>query len=159
MLKISSSVEYGSRIVVHLASQKADDPLTAEKLASAENIPRDYVDQILMRLRRADIVVSRRGASGGYLLARDAKDISVGSVMRAVDDGVFESICEKYADGDQACAHTDECGIRPVWQRLAALVEEFLNQVSITELCESEASVETRVAQLFGQTDKSSSQS
>lgn len=155
MLKISSSVEYGSRIIVHLAAQKADDPITAEDLSESENIPRDYVDQLLMRLRRADIVVSRRGARGGYLLAKPAKDISVGSVMRAVDDGVFESICEKYSDGDQVCAHTDECGIRPVWQRLASLVEEFLDQVSITELQESEACVETRVAQLFGQTDKS----
>lgn len=155
MLKISSSVEYGSRIVVRLASQKADDPMTAERLAESENIPRDYVDQLLMRLRRAGIVVSRRGVRGGYLLAKPAEDISVGSVMRAVDDGVFESICEKYADGDQVCAHTEECGIRPVWQRLASLVENSLDKVSITELRKSEACVETRVAQLFAQTDKS----
>ncbi len=154
MLKISSSVEYGSRIIVHLASQKTDDPLSAEKLAESENIPRDYVDQLLMRLRRAGIVISRRGARGGYLLARDAKDISVGSVMRAVDEGVFEAICEKYSGGDLACAHSDECGIRPVWQKLAALVEDFLDKVSIIELRESEARVETRVAQLFGQADK-----
>ena len=155
MLKISSSVEYGSRIIVHLAGQKGDQPLSAEKLAESENIPRDYVDQLLLRLRRAEIVVSRRGAHGGYLLARDAKDISVGSVMRAVDDGVFESICEKYADGDQDCGHTEECGIRPVWQRLASLVEEFLDKISIVELCQNEAKVETRVAQLFGTIEKS----
>ncbi len=155
MLKISSSVEYGNRIIVRLASQKAGDPLSAEKLAEAENVPRDYVDQLLMRLRRADIVVSRRGAHGGYLLARAAKDISVGSVMRAVDEGVFESICEKYSDGDTACTHSTECGIRPVWARLGILVEEFLDKVSILELREKESCVETHVAKLFSSAKKS----
>ena len=86
MLKISSSVEYASRIMVHLASMDGKVPETAEKLAVSENIPRDYVDQILMRLRRSGLVVSRRGAHGGYLLARDASRISIGSVIRAVDE-------------------------------------------------------------------------
>ncbi|MFH2204732.1 MAG: Rrf2 family transcriptional regulator [Elusimicrobiota bacterium] len=150
MLKISSSVEYGSRVIVHLAAQDPQDPLTAEKIAASENIPRDYVDQLLMRLRRAGLVISRRGARGGYLLAKPTKEISVGSVMRAVDAGVFESICEKYAEGDQQCSRASDCGIRPVWQRLGVLIEKFLDSVSITEL----QATESRVAKLFADVEK-----
>lgn len=151
MLKISSSVEYGSRIMVRLASSDQETPFTAEKLSITENIPRDYVDQLLMRLRRANLIISRRGARGGYLLSGPAEKISVGSVMRAVDEGVFESICEKYSEGNQQCTHSSDCGIRPVWQRLAVLVENFLDQVSILELGANESCVETRVAKLFAQ--------
>ena len=152
MLKISSSVEYGSRIMVHLASKGDDSPSTAESISASENIPRDYVDQLLMRLRRANLILSKRGARGGYLLARPVKEISVGNVMRAVDDAVFESICEKYAEGTLACSHSSECGIRPVWKTLAVLVEKFLDQVSILELQGKESFVEDRVSQLFAET-------
>ncbi|PCI33703.1 MAG: hypothetical protein COB53_12050 [Elusimicrobia bacterium] len=149
MLKISSSVEYAARIMVRLSSLRDHETISAEILASSENVPRDYVDQILQRLRRAELVASRRGAHGGYRLARVASEISVGNILHAVDDGVFESVCDKYAHGSNQCSHTDGCSIRPVWSRLERLVNGYLSQVMLTELTESEECVSSRVNALF----------
>ena len=148
MLKISSSEEYGTRIMVRLADP-AVPTLNAQQLSVMENIPRNYVDQILLRLRRSELITSQRGANGGYRLAAAAEKISVGQIMRAVDQAIFESVCDRYAQGEQQCQHTSVCGIRPVWQRLSELVQAFLNQVMVSDLCQQEENSGVRIAQLF----------
>lgn len=150
MFKISSSAEYAARIMVRLAASDGAGPLSAETIAAAENIPRDYVDQILLRLRRAGLAASRRGAAGGYLLARPPSGITMGMILRAVDEGVFEEVCGRFAEGHQRCTHTGTCGIRPVWLRLADLVEGFLDGVTLAQLLSPEPCVESRVSLLFG---------
>ncbi|OIO10820.1 MAG: hypothetical protein AUJ52_03215 [Elusimicrobia bacterium CG1_02_63_36] len=149
MLKISSSVEYATRIMVRLSELGDEETASAERLSVSENVPRDYVDQILQRLRRAGLVLSRRGALGGYRLARAPGGISIGNILHAVDDGVFESVCDKYADGSNQCAHTEGCSIRPVWRRLELLVDDYLSKVSLTQLTETEDCVSSRVSALF----------
>lgn len=149
MLKISSSIEYATRVMVHMALSRDGGSLSAESLAEASHVPRDFVDQILLRLRRAGLVTSRRGARGGYQLSRPPAQITVGSVIRAVDEGVFEPVCDRYAEGAVDCGRTDGCGIRPVWARLGDLAESFLDRVTLAELCAPEPSVQTRVARLF----------
>ena len=148
-MKITSSVEYATRLMVRLAAHPAEVTVSAELLSEAENIPRDFVDQLLLRLRRAGLVASRRGARGGYALSRPPKDISIGQIIRAVDQGIFESVCDRFAEGEHMCAHTSSCGIRPVWRRLGSLVENFLASVTLAELCAEEPRVDDRVAALF----------
>ena len=149
MLKISSSVEYASRIMVRLSALGDGQTISAERLSISENFPRDYVDQILQRLRRAGLVLSHRGAQGGYGLGRPAEAISLGDILNAADDGVFESVCDRYADGESRCSHTDGCSIRPVWRRLESLVADYLSKVSLTQLRENEDCVSSRVNALF----------
>ena len=151
MLRIGSSVEYATRLMVRLAAQSPGETLSAERMSSLENVPRDYVDQILQRLRRAGLVDSRRGAQGGYRLASPAARITVGRIVKAVDEGVFEAVCDRYSAGDTKCSHADACGIRPVWQRLGLFVEDYLDKVTLAELLEPEPGVSARVKHLFGE--------
>ena len=151
MLKIGSSVEYATRLMVRLSSLDQGGTLSAERLSALENVPRDYVDQLLQRLRRAGLVDSRRGAQGGYRLALAPRDIAVGRVVKAVEENFFESVCERYADGEQQCTHTSGCGIRPVWEKLGVLVEDYLGKISLAQLAESAPDSSSRVALLFGE--------
>lgn len=151
MLRIGSSVEYGMRVMVRLAGEAEGGTLSAERLSALENIPRDYVDQLLQRLRRAGLVESRRGAQGGYRLALEPRQVSIGRIVKAVDDGVFEGVCDRYALGESQCSHVDGCGIRPVWERLGLIVEDYLDKVSLAALLEPETGVSARVAHLFGE--------
>lgn len=146
MMRISSSVEYGMRVMVQLARGRDRGPVSAETLSGAENVPKDYVEQILRRLRQAGLIASVRGPSGGYALSRPPKDIKVGDVIRALEHTVFEDVCERYAEGEQDCHHQGMCGLRPVWKRLGAMIEGFLDSVSLDQILEEE---ETVVAQLF----------
>lgn len=152
MLRIGSSVEYGMRLMVRLAREPEGGTLSAERLSALENVPRDYVDQLLHRLRRAGLVESRRGAQGGYKLSARPAEIAVGRIVKAVDEGVFEGVCGRYAEGEQQCTHTGSCGIRPVWEKLGLMVEDYLDRVSLAALLEPETGVSARITHLFGET-------
>src|SRR5579863_8628770 len=117
-MRITSSSEYGTRIMVQLARAYGRGPVAAKDLSELENISRDYVDQLLLRLRRAQLVSSHRGSAGGYSLAKEPGKISVAEIFEAVEGHVFEEVCTRYSAGAQKCRHQDACGIRPVWQRL-----------------------------------------
>ena len=139
-MRITSSSEYAVRIMVQLARRYGGETVTAKGLSDHENIPKDFVDQILLRLRRAGLVGSRRGVRGGFVLSREPTRVNVAAIMSAVDGGILEEVCQKYSEGDVCCCHQDDCGIRPVWVRLASVMEEFLKQVSLAQLVESEES-------------------
>jgi len=133
-MKITSSVEYATRLMVCLA--RSGQAMTSERLAQSENVPGDYVNQILMRLRRAGLVESQRGAGGGYSLSRPPARIDLGQVIRAVDGKVFEQVCEKYEGGEKDCHHQGHCSISPVWNRLGQLIEQYLEGVTLDKLVE-----------------------
>lgn len=144
-MRITSLVECSSRIMVRLAALPSGATLSAERLSDLENISRDYVDQILQRLRRGHLVASTRGAQGGYSLARPATEISIGAMVRAVEGHVFEEVCEKYSAGEHQCHHLSNCGIRPMWQRLGELIEGFLDHVTLDQLTSSEPRVRSEL--------------
>ncbi|MBI5202752.1 MAG: Rrf2 family transcriptional regulator [Elusimicrobia bacterium] len=133
-MRITSLVECSTRIMVRLASLQPGATLSAEKLSDLENVSRDYVDQILQRLRKGGLVASTRGAQGGYSLAKASSAISIGELVRAVEGQVFEEVCERYSSGEHECRHMSNCGIRPVWLRLGEMIEGFLDKVTLDQL-------------------------
>jgi Rrf2 family protein len=148
-MRISSTVDYAARVVLRLARLGAGETLTAERLAASEGISRDFVDQILLKLRRSGIVCSVRGSRGGYRLAKPARAVSLGMVMRAVEENVFDAVCERFAAGDRRCSPSSGCGLRPVWRKLGALVEAFLDALTVDALLAGEPCVSARMDMLF----------
>lgn len=148
MLKISSSTEYATRLMVALALSRGKAAIPAERLSQAENVPVDYVNQLLLRLRRAGLVESRRGFGGGYSLAKPPEQVTLAQVLKAVEGSVFEDVCGKYNEGEKDCHHQSGCGISPVWRRLGDLVERYANDITLARLVE-EKDVCGRVAALF----------
>lgn len=133
-MKITSSIEYATRLMTALARAHGSAPLPAERIAESENVPADYVSQILVKLRRAGLVVSQRGSTGGYSLSRTPAEITLGQVVRAVDGDVFEDVCGKYDGGDKDCRHQGGCSISPVWKRLGALVTQYFESVTLAAI-------------------------
>jgi Rrf2 family protein len=83
-MRLSARVDYALRAAAELAAA-ADGPISAEQLARAQGIPRKFLENILLQLRRAGIVQSQRGPEGGYRLARPAAAISLADIIRAID--------------------------------------------------------------------------
>lgn len=135
-MRITSSVEYATRLMTALAREHAGASVSAEKLAGADNIPADYVSQLLVKLRRAGLVESRRGSSGGYVLAKAPAAIKLGDIVRAVDGEVFEDVCGKYEKGEKDCHHQGGCSISPVWKRLGVLVTQYFDGVTLADILE-----------------------
>ena len=98
--------------------------MTGRDIAARERLPADYVEQILLRLRRADIVRSVRGARGGYLLARTPEEISVRAVISASELTTFDLHCVSHPVDDERCAASHTCSIRPVWMLLQQKIQD-----------------------------------
>ncbi len=146
-MRVTTWAEYGLIVAVHLARRGADTPVPARELAGDEGLPADYVEQILLKLRRAGIVKSARGARGGYALARSPGDVSVRDVIEAAEHRTFEVNCDRHQVHPARCGPGGECSIRPVWRALRQRIDDLLESVSLADLARGEAAVEELVGQ------------
>jgi Rrf2 family protein len=144
-VRITTWAEYGIICALHLAKRVADGPVTGREIAATERLPADYVEQILLRLRRADIIRSTRGAHGGYRLARPAAEVSVRDVIAASELSTFDLHCVSHPVGADRCADSGNCSIRPVWVLLQQKIDEVLESVNLADLLEDEPAVRQRV--------------
>jgi Rrf2 family protein len=144
-VRITTWAEYGLICALNLAKRAGDGPITGREIASSERLPGDYVEQILLRLRRAGLVNSTRGARGGYVLARAADEISVREVIAASELGTFDLHCVSHPVGEERCAESQSCSIRPVWMLLQQKIDDVLESVHLGDLLVDERAVRQRV--------------
>ncbi len=133
-VRISAKADYAVRAVVELAAaQKAagDHPVKAEELAHRQAIPQNFLENILGELRRAGLVQTRRGADGGYQLARAASDISVADVLRAVEGplAAVQGVRPSDLEYNGAAARLPD-----VWIALRTALRDVLEHVSVSEI-------------------------
>jgi len=143
-MRITTWAEYGLICALHLARRRDEGPVTGRDIAGRERLPADYVEQILLRLRRADIVRSTRGARGGYALARTPDQISVREVISASELATFDLHCITHPVDDERCAASHECSIRPVWVLLQRKIDDVLEGVHLSDLMHDEPVVRER---------------
>jgi Rrf2 family protein len=144
-VRITTLAEYGVICALHLARRADERPVTGREIASLERLPVDYVEQILLRLRRAGIVRSTRGAHGGYTLAREAGAISIRDVIAASEMTTFDLHCVTHPVGEERCSSSQTCSIRPVWMLLQQKIDAVLEGVHLSDLLMEEAEVRERV--------------
>lgn len=144
-MRITTWAEYGLICALHLAKRAGEGPITGREIAAGERLPGDYVEQILLRLRRAGLVNSTRGARGGYSLARPAEEISVREVIAASELGTFDLHCVSHPVGEERCAESQSCSIRPVWMMLQRKIDDVLESVHLGDLLVDERTVRQRV--------------
>jgi Rrf2 family transcriptional regulator, iron-sulfur cluster assembly transcription factor len=147
-MRVTTWTEYSLIISLHLAKRgrTTPSPVAARELADVERLPPDYVEQILLRLRRAGLVESVRGARGGYLLARLPADISVRDVMQACEHQTFEVNCDTHQVDGERCAGDASCSIRPIWFGLQQRIDVFLGGISLADLLQDETQVQELVS-------------
>jgi Rrf2 family protein len=144
-VRITTQAEYGLICALHLARRVDDGPVTGREIAAVERLPGDYVEQIMLKLRRAGIVRSTRGAHGGYTLARKSDEISVHDVISAAEHSTFEVHCTSHPVEEARCSSSHDCSIRPVWVLLQRRVDDVLQGVRLSDLLLQESQVRERV--------------
>lgn len=151
-MRVTTWTEYSLIITIHLARRRESDagPIAARELAEQEKLPADYVEQILLRLRRAGLVESVRGAKGGYFLGRQPADISVRDVMTASEHQTFEVNCDHHPVNAERCAPGAACSIRPVWVALQQRIDDLLSGISLADLLKQEPEVQELVTLSVG---------
>ena len=130
-MRITAKADYAVRAALELASSKDGEPIKGERLAEAQDIPLQFLEHILLELKHARLIQARRGAKGGYWLARDPAEITIADVIRAVE-GPLANIHEN-APEDLHYAGSAE-RLRDVWVAVRAALRSVLENVTLAEL-------------------------
>ena len=130
-MRISAKADYAVRAVVELAADSGERPVKAERIANAQEIPLNFLENILGELRHAGIVRSHRGADGGFRLAKDAEQITIADVIRAVE-GPLASVRGGPPE-DQAYQGAAEALLR-VWIAVRANLRGVVEEVTVADV-------------------------
>ena len=134
--------EYGLRCLLQVALCDTDGPVSAQKIARAEDIGPEYVARIMGTLRAGGLVESTRGAAGGYRLARPAGEISVWDAITVLGGEFFpEGFCDCHPGRRRECIHSTDCSIRALWRKTQGVLQEALAGISLEDLRRDERSM------------------
>lgn len=130
-MRVSAKSDYALRALIEMAARTDGKAVSAEELGRAQDIPHGFLQAILADLRKAGVVISQRGQSGGWRMARSAADVSVADVIRAVD-GPLVSV---YGLRPEAVTYNDRADVlQHVWIAARDSLRDVFEKVSIEQL-------------------------
>ncbi|MCC5953707.1 MAG: Rrf2 family transcriptional regulator [Acidimicrobiia bacterium] len=133
-MKVSTRGDYASRALLSLALHVDEQgPTSVRDLAERTGLPQPYLEQILLALKGAGLVRSKRGVGGGYVLARHPKDIALSDILAAVDGPiVVGDFGDPHTGG--ACDHEGQCVVLALWAHVGNHMRTLLEQISLDDL-------------------------
>lgn len=135
-MKLSSRGHYGLQAMVNLARSDIKKPIPLRRIATEEDIPEQFLEQIFVDLRKAGLVKSVRGAKGGYLLADKPENIIVGSIVRILEGS--NNIIDCIEDNEGACCDkTDDCTTKIVWDKVRESMFSVLDGMRLSDLAKA----------------------
>src|SRR5437588_11601488 len=130
-MKLTMKGDYGLRAMLDMAMYYGQGPIESADIARRQYIPEQYLDQILMALRKEGLVKSVRGPKGGHMLAKSLSQITMAQVMQALEGYVPPMECVRNPD---FCKLSPGCALREVWQEVDAMSQQILIFTNIEEL-------------------------
>lgn len=136
ILQVSTRGEYGVRIMVDLARHYGERPRSLTDISQAEALPLAYLEQLVKLLREAEppLVVSTRGAHGGYRLSRSPQQITMGEVVRVLEGPIAPMMCATEGEMTELCDFLSSCRIRNLWAKLRDVVAQTLDNMTLADL-------------------------
>ncbi len=153
-MKLSTRAIYGLRALIDLGLHSETEAVSIQSIATRQNISVSYLEQLMALLKKAGIVVSSRGASGGYRLGRPAEEISVGDILRVLEGGLEavkcvgenrEGTCQTPQDKN-GCQGADVCVARFVWKRINDSITDAVDTMMLCDLIEESREAHSRCA-------------
>lgn len=134
-MKLSTKGRYGLRALIDLAMYSEKEAVSISSISARQGISESYLEQLVRRLRKSGLVVSIRGAQGGYRLAKEASKISVGDILRSLEGNLNAVECPGLRE-DQGCEGADFCVTKYVWQRINDSITEAVDSITLDQLVE-----------------------
>lgn len=132
-MRVSTRGDYAARALLSLALHTEDAPTSVREIAERTALPQPYLEQILLAVKGAGIVRSKRGVGGGYVLARDPSEIRLSEIVRAVDGPITAGdFSEPHTDG--ACDHEGQCVLLSIWAAAGAHMRGFLDSFTLADI-------------------------
>ncbi len=132
-MKVSTRGDYACRALLSLSLHSEGSPTATRDIAERTCLPQPYLEQILLALKGAGLVISKRGVGGGYLLARPAEQITLSEIVGAVDGPIVAGdFAQPHTDG--ACDHEGRCVLLSVWAYVGDQMRDLLGSLTLADI-------------------------
>lgn len=133
---VSTKGRYALRVLIDLAEHQTGSYIPLKEIATRQEISEKYLESILKTLVQNRMLVGLRGKGGGYQLAKQPEQITIGDVLRLTESSLATVSCLE--PGAQTCPKMNECRTLPLWRDLDKLVQDYLDSVTVADLAGSE---------------------
>ncbi len=134
-MRLSTQSRYGVRAIFDIAYHSEGLETQVREISRRQGISQRYLEQIFQKLKKAGIVGSKRGPSGGYFLGKKPEEITVGEVVRITEGGIDPVLCVSAEDSTQPCGRSGGCVTQVIWNEAGKRLKEYLDSVTIGDLC------------------------
>lgn len=147
-MRLTAKSEYGLLAAIDLACSYGSGPVSAREIARRRNIPLRFLEQLLVLLRRGDIVEAARGAKGGFSLTRDPELITVLAVVEALEGPLTSNVCD--SEREAGCAYLGSCAAAPVWSQATSALREVFAARTLASLVGEQSTLDGATGTLEG---------
>ncbi|HEX5733453.1 MAG TPA: Rrf2 family transcriptional regulator [Blastocatellia bacterium] len=133
-MQISTKGKYSVRAVLDIAQHSNGSPVPLAAISKREGISLLFLEQLFQQLRKGNVVRSIRGPHGGYVLARDPSEITIGEIVRLIEPPLYTSSCFSKGESVDNCHLADTCIGGAIWKQLAEHVDNFLDSITVADL-------------------------
>lgn len=144
-MRLTTKGRYAVTAMLDLALNQHQGPISLSDISSRQEISLSYLEQLFSKLRKNDLVASVRGPGGGYRLNREAGDIFVADIIKAVDENIDATSCEGKGD----CQRGSTCLTHHLWIDLSQQIQDFLRGISLSSLIDRKEIIEVSLKQRF----------
>lgn len=130
-MKISTKGRYALRMLLDLAAHQSEGYIALKDIAERQKISKKYLEQIVPILNKSDVLKANRGYQGGYMLAKDPSQYTVGEILRLTEGSLAPVFCAE-CPGD--CKRSADCPTLPVWQGLYRAISEYLDGITLQDI-------------------------
>ncbi|MDN6279986.1 MAG: Rrf2 family transcriptional regulator [Psychroflexus sp.] len=140
---ISKKTKYAINALVYLAKQGEQKPIRISDISISQNIPQKFLEAILLDLKKAGILASKKGKGGGYYMLMAPKDVNLAEVMRLFDGAIafLPCVTYNYYERCEECIDEETCGIRDVFYEVRNKTVELLKQANLEEIISREGNL------------------
>jgi Rrf2 family protein len=133
-MQVSTKGKYSVRAVLDIAQNSNGAPVPLAAISKREGISLQFLEQLFQQLRKGNVVNSVRGPHGGYVLAREAHEITIGEIIRLIEPPLYTSSCFGKHESADDCRIAGSCIGGAIWKQLAEHVDNFLDSISLADL-------------------------
>ena len=131
-MKISTKGRYALRIMIELAQKTDKKPVSLKQISQNQEISAKYLESIISTLHKAGFVFSTRGNNGGYILAKDASEYTIGSILKTTEGSLSPVNCLECEPN--RCKRAAECMTLPLWRNIDKMINQYLDSVTLKDL-------------------------
>lgn len=128
---LTTKARYAVMAVIEISEHKKSEPVSLQTISEKQKISLSYLEQIFSRLKKAGIVDSIKGPGGGYVLAKDAKDVNIADIIKAMGETVKMTRCKT---GAGCVTVSSKCKTHHLWRGLEDRIYQYLESISLSNL-------------------------